>query len=559
MTEETKATEPEKQEVATAVATEAPAVEAPAAETVDTSSKEDINKQATADATADSVDTSAEAGCSKESTCDAKEGEAKNADSPAAEADSKDAASSQSCATGESNSSDATVSVAIGTQREGETVTEPKAVAAAKANPIGTENQEEAVEVPVGEVRSSVGLEGDVDVNIDDSELGSMMDGADEKTTSEDELEVDSKHKATVARVHNDDLFVTIKGKFDGVVSVRSFKKLPEIGSQIDVIVVRQKDRLYEVRVPGGSVDVGDWDDLVVGSTVEVKISGSNTGGLECTVNNIRGFIPGSHIDIQRVENFGDFVNKKMEVQIQEVNKKKKKLVLSRRALLEKERKEKQGEVIANLEAGVTTEGTVTRLMDFGAFIDIGDVEGLAHVSKLSWDRVNHPKDVLAVGQKVKVKIEKVNKDTGKISLSVKDTVENPWNSIAERFPVDSVVKGSVTRTTDFGAFVKLEPAVEGMVHISEIAHERIPSVKSALNIGDEIDVKVLSIDTKKRRIALSRKATMAAPVKKDDDGKNKKAKTDEKTRDVAVKKTHSVLKGGRDKGSGGEQFGLKW
>lgn len=466
-------------------------------------------------------------------------------------------AADQPAAAEKTASDEAKPKMAIGTQRDGAIPSAPKAVEAAKASAASTADPAE--ELP--EVRSTIGLGDDVtEINLDDSELASMMEGKAGEDADIDELTVGEKYKGTVARLHNDDVFFLIKGRFDGVVSSRSFKKAPEIGAMMDVVVNKYdpEEGIYELRIPGGAVDVGEWDDLVTGSVVEVKVTGSNTGGLECTVNNIRGFIPGSHIDIARVENFGDFVGKKMEVQIQEVNPKKKKLVLSRRAILEKDRQERQKEVLETIEAGQTTEGLVTRLMDFGAFIDIGGVEGLAHVSKLSWDRVNHPKDVVSVGQKVKVKVEKVNKETGKISLSVKDTIENPWLTIAERYPDGTVLDGKVTRTTEFGAFVRIEDGIEGLVHISELDHGRIPSVASAVKVGDEISVKVLNVDTKKRRIGLSRKATMEAP-KQEEKSRDKTPAVEEKARDMVVKPVQGKLKGGRGQSSGGEQFGLKW
>lgn len=466
--------------------------------------------------------------------------------------------SDQQAAAGE-GAQDAKPKVAIGTQREGVAPTAPKAVETAKANRLVEEEGASQAE-PLPEVRSTIGLgDDDTEIQLDDAELASMMDSQ-QSESDVDELTVGEKYKGTVSRLHNEDVFISIKGRFDGVVSSRSFKKLPEIGAMLDVIVSKydQAEGIYELRIPGGAIDVGEWDDLSQGSVVEVKITGSNTGGLECSVNNIRGFIPGSHIDIARVENFGDFVGQKMEVMIQEVNPKKKKLVLSRRAILEKERQARQKEVLENIESGVTTEGVVTRLMDFGAFIDIGGVEGLAHVSKLSWDRVNHPKDVVSVGQKVKVKIEKVNKETGKISLSIKDTIENPWLTIAERYPDGTVVKGKVTRTTDFGAFVRIEDGIEGLIHISELTHGRVPSVNSAVKVGDDVEVKILNVDTRKRRIGLSRKATMEPPKTEGRGGRDREP-VEENVREMAVKPIHGKLKGGRGDTSGGEQFGLKW
>jgi small subunit ribosomal protein S1 len=450
--------------------------------------------------------------------------------------------------------------IAIGTQRDGAVVAEPKAVAQAKANPLG--GDEVAVEVAAPEVRSSLGLDGvDVELQLDDAALGSMLSAGQENEKGGDELVVDQKYQGKVVRLNEENVFVLIKDRFDGIVATRSFKKKPAEGDLLEVVVTKHnvEEGIYELRIPGGAIDAAAWDDLVEGSLLECKITGSNTGGLECTVNGIRGFVPGSQIDLNRVENFGDYVGKKMELLIQEVNKKKRKLILSRRAILETEQKAKQKELLETLEVGALFDGTVTRLMDFGAFVDIGNgVEGLAHVSKLSWDRIKHPKDAVAVGQTVRVKVDKINKENGKISLSVKDTMTNPWYGIAERYPEGAVIKGTVTKLADFGAFVALEAGIEGMVHISELAHGRVSTVQSVVKVGEEIDVKVLSIDIKKRRIALSRKATLAAPV---DDSKNKSAKPEieEKVRDMAVKPTKESLKGGRGTGSGGEKFGLRW
>lgn len=449
--------------------------------------------------------------------------------------------------------------LAIGSQREGVSATEPKAVAQAKANPLAAD-EADAAPVEVAEVRSTLGLDGtDVDLNLDDAALGDMLAGPPAEKGS-DELVVDQKYSAKVVRQNEENVFVLIKDRFDGIIPVRTFKKKPSDGDVIEVVVTRHntEEGLYELRIPGGAIDAAAWDDLVVGSLLEVKVTAANTGGLECIVNGIRGFVPGGQIDVVRVENFGDYVGKKMELQIIEVDKKKKKLILSRKAILEKDQKEAQQKFLETVEPGSYFDGTVTRLMDFGAFINIGNgVEGMAHVSKLSWDRVKHPKDVLAVGQSVRVKVDKINKENGKISLSVKDTMTNPWYGIAERYPDGTVLKGTVTKLADFGAFVSLEAGIEGMVHISELAHGRVSTVQSVVKVGQELDVKVLSIDTKKRRIALSHKATLAAPV--DESKARQKPEVEESTREVAVKPTRDKLQGGRGKSSGGEQFGLRW
>jgi small subunit ribosomal protein S1 len=207
------------------------------------------------------------------------------------------------------------------------------------------------------------------------------------------------------------------------------------------------------------------------------------------------------------------------------------------------------------IQPGELTEGLVTRLMDFGAFVDIGGVEGLIHISKLSWSRVKHPSEVLEVGQKVKVKIEKVIAETGKISLSHRDTIEHPWEGINERFPVNAIVKGKISRLAQFGAFVELAPGIEGLIHISELAHHRVLAVKNIVKEGDEVEVKILSVDADGQKLGLSLKATQAAPERKD------KAKeqddSDLPARELAVAESRAPLRGGTGRASGGDKFGL--
>ena len=328
----------------------------------------------------------------------------------------------------------------------------------------------------------------------------------------------------------------------------------------LDVVVTgyNDDDGLYEVNIPGSSITVADWSDLSEGAVVEVRISGTNTGGLECIVNNIRGFIPASQIAIARVENFNEFINQKLQCVVTEVNPRRKKLVLSHRAIMEREQQEKKKELLASITPGDTLDGVVTKLMDFGAFVDIGGVEGLVHVSKLSWDRVQHPKEVLEKGQRISVKVEKINPGSGKISLSYRDTLENPWTDIDKKYPIGADVSGFVSRIAEFGAFVKLEPGVEGLIHISELAHHRVIAVKNVVNQGDEVQVKILSVDPQAQKIGLSLKATQPKPEVKPGDKKSEE-QVPADLRPSAVKKRSEPLKGGRDRSSGGEEFGLNW
>ena len=276
-------------------------------------------------------------------------------------------------------------------------------------------------------------------------------------------------------RVHRDDVFVELPGMSQGVVSLSNFPEPPAAGSTLDAIVARfnADEGLYELIVPGGAVDIGDWSDIAEGITVDARITGHNKGGLECEVNHIRGFIPVSQVSIYRVEDLEQFVGQKMTCIVTEANRDRRNLVLSRRAVLEREQAEAKERLLEELAEGQEREGIVRNIRDFGAFVDLGGVDGMLHVSQLSWDRVKHPSDVLTLGQKIKVKIQKIDRATGKIGLSYRDTFESPWATAPTRYPVTSRVKGTVSKIMDFGAFVRFESGVEGLVHISELSHKR--------------------------------------------------------------------------------------
>ena len=357
---------------------------------------------------------------------------------------------------------------------------QPKAVAQARSNPVELErpsDPETDKSEPEAVIYSTDGLGPDLEAEIE-AALGelSMDSFVNQMPQDVAELEPNSRIKATVARRHGDNVFMTFKGQFEGVVPLSQFKTPPTDGQLVEVIVKErnEEDGLYELSIPGAAMAIGDWSDLSEGAIVDARVTGSNTGGLEVSVNNIRGFIPASQIEIFRVENFGEYTNKKLTCVVTEINPQKKKLVLSHRAITERENEAKRAELLKTLEVGQLRDGTVTKLMDFGAFVDLGGVEGLIHISKLSWDRVKHPSEVLEEGQQVKVKVDRVDKETGKISLSYRDLLDNPWDTAEQDFGVGSTHRGTVTRTANFGCFVKLAPGVEGLVHISELAHHRV-------------------------------------------------------------------------------------
>jgi small subunit ribosomal protein S1 len=342
---------------------------------------------------------------------------------------------------------------------------------------------------------------------------------------------------------------------------MRQFDQPPAVGTEVELLVVRfdAEEGLYELTRPTAAVDVGNWDEVREGQIIEVNVTGSNKGGLECQVSGIRGFIPMGQVSIYRVETPEELVGQRLACVVTEASRERRNLVLSHRAVMERERNEQRDKMMAELAPGQLREGIVRSIKDFGAFVDLGGVDGLVHVSQLSWDRVNHPSEVLEVGQKIKVRIEKFDKDTGKVSLSYREVGANPWQKVASKYQVGARATGSVSRLMDFGAFVKLEPGVEGLIHVSELAHGRVFRVSDVLSEKQEVEVKVLSVDAEKQRISLSLKALMSAPTKP---GQQKVADEDlppppDAPKPPKKKATH--LKGGTGGPSGGEKFGLNW
>jgi ribosomal protein S1 len=389
-----------------------------------------------------------------------------------------------------------------------------------------------------------------------DGFLGGNAGMANRKEPLEDGQRVSGK----VLKIHDDSVFVALGGPDEGVVAFANFTAAePKIGDSVEVIVrgINNADGLYVLTLPGEAVDVSEWEDIENGSIVEATITGSNSGGLECKVGGIRGFIPISQISEHRVEDTSEFVDQKMICVVTESNPRRGNLVLSRRAVLERERQEKKKEQLEKIEEGDLLEGVVRTIKDFGAFVDLGGLEGLIHISKLSWDRIKHPSEVLEVGQKVRVKIDKVDKQTGKMSLSYRDLLENPWDSFATNTAIGTVMKGAVTRTANFGAFVRLAAGVEGLVHISEVAGHRVSNVAAFVNEGQEVEVKILSIDRDSQKISLSMKQVHAKAAEASD---TEVEEVEEPVREPVIKASHSgPLRGGNDRSVGGERFGLRW
>jgi ribosomal protein S1 len=375
------------------------------------------------------------------------------------------------------------------------------------------------------------------------------------------ELAPETRVTGTVAKIHREDVFVDLANRNQGLVPMRQFEEPPAVGAVLELVVTRfnAEEGLYELSRPTAAVNVGNWDDVREGQIIDVTVTGSNKGGLECQVSGVRGFIPMGQLSVYRVENPEEYVGQRLACVVTEANRDRQNLVLSHRAVMERERQEQREKLLQELAVGQLREGIVRSMKDFGAFVDIGGIDGLVHVSQLSWDRVKHPSEVLEVGQKIKVRVEKFDKDTGKVGLSYREVGENPWDKVQSKYYVGAQVKGVVSRLMEFGAFVKLEPGVEGLAHISELAHNRIWRTSDAVSEGQEVNVKGRAVDTEKQRISLSIKALLDRPRKPGEEKVEDEDLAPPPDAPKAPRKRNEQLKGGVGQPSGGDKFGLNW
>ena len=369
-------------------------------------------------------------------------------------------------------------------------------------------------------------------------------------------FEPDSLQPGRVVAIRRDDVFVEFSGREQGIISLQLFDAPPQIGAEVKLVVQRlnAEDGLYELSMPNKAVQIEDWSDLAEGMLVDAQVTGHNAGGLECEVNHIRGFIPVSQISLYRVEDLAQFVGQRFTCMITEANPDRRNLVLSRRAVLEREREETRQQMLNSLQPGQIRDGVVRKLMDFGAFIDLGGVDGLLHISQLAWGRVKHPSDVLHEGQQLKVRVDRVDPQTGKISLAYRDLQESPWTAAPQKYLPNTVARGTVTKLMDFGAFVELEPGIEGLVHISELSHKRVFRCSDVVKEGQQVEVMVLSVDPEAKRMSLSMKELSAPPEPE---------KKEEDVAEAAPSKKKSQkptgpLLGGIGRKTG-DRFGLKW
>jgi len=328
--------------------------------------------------------------------------------------------------------------------------------------------------------------------------------------------------RGTIIRVHSGDVFVEFGPRSQGVCPLSQFiaageEQAPPVGSERDFVVERfDPFEGLSILSLEGAVQKADWGTLEVGQVVEARCTGMNKGGLEMEIAHHRAFMPAGQVDVRHVADISVFIGEKFPVQIVELNKDKDRLVVSRKAVVAAERAEQREKLLAVLEVGQTRTATITSVQSYGAFADIGGLDGLIHVSDLSHERVKSPAEVVTVGQVVTVKIVKLDltQSPAKIGLGMKQLMTDPGVAAMQAVEAGATVTGRVTKIMPFGAFIELAPGVEGLVHISEISHERIPTVDKALRANEVVTAKVLSIDVGKKRISLSIKALTDAPAR---------------------------------------------
>lgn len=323
--------------------------------------------------------------------------------------------------------------------------------------------------------------------------------------------------KGTIAGFNNSEVYVDLGFKSDGIIPMAQFTDDPDfkpekalkVGDEVEVYVVRVNDGEGNVLLSKKKVDaIKGWSKIEEAhenkTPVDAKVVEVVNGGVIASANGIRIFIPASQISDRFVKDLNEFMRQNVTVRIIEYNKQKRKLVGSQRVILEEEKAKQSEQIWGNIEVGKKFKGTVKSLTDFGAFVDIGGVDGLIHVSELSWNKVKHPSAVVKVGDIVEVSILEFDREKSRISLGFKKAEDNPWFNAEQKYAVNTIVKGKVVRIVPFGAFVQLEDGIDGLVHISQISNVRIAKPSDVLEIGQEVEAKVIELNLETRKIGLS-------------------------------------------------------
>ena len=328
---------------------------------------------------------------------------------------------------------------------------------------------------------------------------------------------------AKVIGISDSDVMVDIGFKSEGLINRSEFnsKDLPEIGSNIDIFLEKFEDTDGNITLSKYKADfIKRWEELKHFCDSEEPVKGKVVkrvkGGLVVDLGVIQAFLPGSQADVQPIKNFDDFIGKEFDFQIVKVDEMRKNLVVSRKAILEESLNEKRQELMTKIEIGAELEGVVKNITDFGAFVDLGGVDGLIHITDFSWGRINHPSEIVEIGQKINVQVIDFNKETSRISLGLKQLVDNPWESIPEKFKVGDIVKGEIVSIMNYGIFIELEKGIEGLIHISEVSWTKnVQNLQDSFKVGNSIESKVLFVDSDEQKISLGIKQLSEDPWSK--------------------------------------------
>lgn len=336
------------------------------------------------------------------------------------------------------------------------------------------------------------------------------------------ELQEGDITKGRVVQITQDSVMIDIGYKSEGQVPLREFldkegQPTIKVGDEIAVLIERREDENGIVRLSKAKADhFKVWDRIVEacekGESVEATISQRIKGGFYAEIDGVTAFLPGSQVDLKPVRNPDKLIGQKFLFRILKYNRRKNNVIVSRRVLLEEERESLRKTTLETLTEGAVVDGTVKNITDYGAFIDLGGIDGLVHLTDLSWGKVTHPSQLLKIGDTVKVKVLKFNREDNKISLGIKQTVEDPWIRAGEKFPPGTRTSGTVVNITDYGAFVELEPGLEGLVHISEMSWTKLKHPSQKVKVGESIEVEVLDLDPAGKRISLGMKQTESNP-----------------------------------------------
>lgn len=346
-------------------------------------------------------------------------------------------------------------------------------------------------------------LDREIDAALEGVELQDM--GMPEERGKETERG-DRLYTGVVVGVSGDDVFCELGPRMQGVSSLGEFEEKPEVGQRYQFTLHGRDDDDLWILSRREARALATWEKLEVGADVKARVSGQNKGGLELNIGSHDAFMPASQVALARIEDFSPLLGETMVCRVLEIDHGRKRVVLSRRVVLEEERAAERRDTLGGIQVGSVLSGKVTRIEPFGAFVDLGGgLEGLVHVSAMSRKRVENPRDHVEEGQQVQVQVMKIEEGGKRVGLSMKALEPDPWEGVEHRFSVDSVVTGKVTRLADFGAFVEIAEGVEGLVHVSQLGKERTRRPRDVVSVGDELSVRILSIEPVQQRISLTR------------------------------------------------------